>query len=225
MDNRSTPPEEGAQLLKNYISAQMPAIRDWRAGCLAKLLWSPVLGVACLALLYVGVVLIAPWSLHIGRRWTPFLTWHGYGQLHTKDGGEYPLYVSFYPSSHFGSSGLRLNGLRSTGGLQGSGWICTSRGAAQYLDLSGTIYGGWRSTDNSLMEFRLHEHRIVDTGGYWGFFDLRGRWHGPELVMNERGDHGEVGAPFRSGLRVDYASVAFGWGSYSQFKAACAARK
>ncbi|HEV2315019.1 MAG TPA: hypothetical protein VGR94_06920, partial [Candidatus Acidoferrales bacterium] len=62
----------------------------------------------------------------------------------------------------------------------------------------------------------------INTGGYWGFFDLRGRWQGPKLVMDERGDHGEIGAPFRSGLRIDYASVTLGWSTYSEFKAACA---
>jgi hypothetical protein len=213
-------PEQEAELIKNYVSAQLPAVRAQHAGCLAKLLWSPVVGLACLALLYALVAITDPWSLHIGGRWTPFLTWHGYGELQTKNGSRYPLYVSFYPSSH--SSQLHLEGLRPTGGLQGSGWICTSPGVTQYLDLSGTIYGGWRSTDGSLVDFRLLEHRIINTGGYWGFFDLRGRWQGPKLMMAERGDHGEVGSPFHSGLRVDYASVALGWGTYSDFKALCA---
>jgi|GEM_PF-1119455 len=215
-------PEQEAELIKNYVSTQLPTVRAQRAGCLAKLLWSPVVGLACLAIFYGFVILAAPWSLHMGGRWTPFLTWHGYGQLHTKDGAKYPLYVSFYPSSRFRSSGLRLQGLRATGGLEGSGWICTSPGVTQYLDLSGTVYGGWRSTTDSLMEFRLHEHRILQTGGYWGFFDLRGRWQGPKLMMAERGDHGEVGSPFRSGLRIDYASVALGWGNYADFKRVCA---
>lgn len=221
MDNRSTPQQQQAEFIKDYLSGQVPGVgRRARRGCLTKLFSLLLVGILGGALLYGLVAITAPWSFHIGGRWTPLLTWHGYGELVTKNGTEYPLYINFYPSSHF--SQLHLEGLRPTGGLQGSGWLCTSPGVTQYLDLSGTIYGGWRSTNSSLMAFRLLEHRIINTGGYWGFFDLRGRWQGPTLVMDERGDHGEIGAPFRSGLRIDHASVTLNWGSYSEFKAACA---
>ncbi|HEV2306678.1 MAG TPA: hypothetical protein VGR93_14260 [Candidatus Acidoferrales bacterium] len=222
MDNHSMTPEQQqeAELIKNYVSGQLPAIRKHRAGCLAKLFWSPVVGLGCLVLFYAIIGITDPWAFHIGGRSTPFLTWQGYGQLHTKDGKSYPLYVSFFPSSH--SSHLHLQGLRPVGGLQGRGWLCTSPGNSQFLDLSGTIYGKWRTTDGSLMDFRLLEHRIINTGGYWGFFDLRGRWQGPKLVMQERGDHGEVGSAFRSGLRIDYASVTLNYGTYSDFKNLCA---
>ena len=183
-------------------------------GSLGKLFWTLVL---CGVLVYAVVVVMDPWSVHMGGRWTPLLTWHGSGKLHTKSGVEYPLYVSVYPSSHF--SQLRLDGLRPTGGLQGSGWLCTSRGMTQRLELSGTIYGGWRSTEDSLMAFRLLEPKIIDVGQGQGFFDLAGRWHGPKLVMDDRNS---IGNPFRSGLRIEHASVTLDWGSYSDFKAVCA---
>lgn len=183
-------------------------------GSLGKLFWTLVL---CGVLVYAVVVVMDPWSVHMGGRWTPLLTWHGSGKLHTRSGVEYPLYVSVYPSSHF--SQLRLGGLRPTGGLQGSGWLCTSRGVTQRLELSGTIYGGWRSTEDSLMAFRLLEPKIIDVGQGQGFFDLAGRWHGPNLVMDDRNS---VGNPFRSGLRIEHASVTLDWGSYSDFKAVCA---
>ena len=221
MDNRSAQQQQQAELIKDYLSGQVADVgRRARRGCLTKLFSLLLVGILGVALLYGLVAITAPWSFHIGGRWTPFLTWHGYGELQTKDGNRYPLYVSFFPSSH--SSRLHLEGLRPTGGLQGSAWICTSPGVTQYLDLSGTIYGGWRSTDDSLIGFRLLEHKIINTGGYRGFFDLRGRWQGPKLVMDERGDHGKVGSPFRSGLRVDYARVTLGWGTYSDFKNLCA---
>jgi hypothetical protein len=185
-----------------------------RRSPLAKLFGVLVLGGA---LLYAVVVLTGPWALHIGGRWTPLLTWQGAGKLLTKGGIEYPLYVSFYPSSHF--SRLHMDGQRPTGGLQGSGWLCTSRGVTQRLELSGTIYGGWRSTEGSLMAFRLLEPKIIDIGQGQGYFDLVGRWRGPELVMD---DGGHVGNPFRSGLKIEHASVTLDWGSYSDFKAVCA---
>jgi len=169
------------------------------------------------AVFYAVVVLLDPWALHIGGRFTPFLTWQGSGKLLTKGGGEYPLYVYFYPSSHF--SRLHMDGLRPAGGVQGSGWLCTSRGVTQRLTLGGTIYGGWRSTEGSLIGFRLLELKVIDVGQGQGYFDLYGKWRGPELVMDDRGN---PGGQFRSGLRIEHASVTLDWGSYSDFKAVCA---
>lgn len=185
-----------------------------RRGSFAMVFWALLFGGA---ILYAVVVLTGPWAVHIGGRWTPLLTWSGSGKLLTKGGIEYPLYVSFFPSSHF--SQLRMDGQRPTGGLQGSAWLCTSRGVTQRLELSGTIYGAWRTTEGSLMALRLLEPRIINVGQEQGFFDLVGRWHGPELVMDDRGS---IGDRFRSGLRIEHASVTLDWGSYSAFKSACA---
>ena len=139
----------------NYTSR----MRRGGLGCLTQLFLVSVLGVA---LVYGVVVVTAPWAFHIGGRWTPLIIWRGTGKLLTKDGIEYPIYLYFYPSSHF--SQLRRESLRPTGGLQGYGWLCTSPGVTQRLELSGTIYGGWRSTEGSLMAFRLLEQKIFDIG-------------------------------------------------------------
>jgi hypothetical protein len=225
MDNRSAQQQQQAELIKNYLSGEVPMRRRQRGGCLGGLFKLLAIGVFGLAAVYGVVAITAPWSLHIGGRWTPFLQWQGYGQLHAKDGKSYPLYVSFFPSTHF--SQLRIQGLRPVGGLQGRGWLCTSPGSAQFLDLSGTIYGKWRTTDGSLIRFRLLEwntarDRLLGKTMNQGFFDLEGRWRGPELVLDERGDHGQVGEVFRSGLHIDYASVALNHGTYADFKALCA---
>jgi len=185
-----------------------------RRGCLAQLFWVLVFGVA---LVYAVVGVTDPWAFRIGGRWTPLLNWWGSGTLRTKSGIEYPLFVYLRPSSHFLQ--LRLDGLRPTGGVQGMACLCTSRGA-QRLDLTGTIYGGWRSTDGSLMNFRLLEPKIFDIGQGQGYFDLIGKWHGPELVMDDRGNPGN---PFRSGLRIEHASVTLNGSSFwTTCKSACA---
>ena len=173
----------------------------------------------CLAVVYGVAALISPWSFHIGGRWTPLLYWSGSGNLVTK-GGTYPLYLYFFPDSH--SSRLYLDGLRPTGGLQGAAWLCTAPGVTQRLKLSGTIFGGWRSTENSAIEFRLLERKYVDVGQRQGYFYLYGRWQGPALVMEDRG---ELGSMFRSGLKIEHASVIVDWGDYSTFKAVCASMK
>lgn len=167
------------------------------------------------ALSYGVIVALNPWALHIGGRWTPFLTWHGSGKMFTKS-GEYPLFVSFYPSSHF--SRLHMDGLRPTGGVQGYGYLCTARGVTQRLELTGTLYGAWKTTDGGLMAVRLLEPRIFNVGQQRGFFDLTGKWSGPELTMDSRTS---VPEQFRSGLKIEHPSVTLTWDTDSDFKAAC----
>jgi hypothetical protein len=193
------------------ILERMRAAR--RHGCIATLFGLLVL---CLALVYGVAAVTAPWSFQIGGLPTPLWSWSATGTLHAKD-GTYPLYVLFYPDSHF--SRLRLDGLRPTGGVQGSGSLCTSRGVKQYLKLSGTIYNGWSSTEGSLINFRLLELRYFNLGQRRGYFDLYGRWRGTQLVMDDRG---ESESTFRSGLRLEHESVTLERGSYSDFEAACA---
>jgi len=176
---------------------------------------------AILAVIYVAMVCLNPWSLHIGGEWTPLFYWTGTGRLVTSS-GSYPLIVYLYPSSH--ASRLHLDGLRPISGLSGQGWLCTPEGNI-HLTLTGTTFGGWRSTDGALMEFRLLEwkrtrDRLLGTNSHRGYFDLYGYWHGPELAMNDRG---RWSLPFRAGLTVKNASVTLKSGSRSEFDAACAA--
>lgn len=190
----------------------LPRMSARRHGCLATLLKFLLL---CVIVFYGAVGVTNPWAFRIGGRWTPLLYWSGYGKLVTKT-GTYPLYVMFYPSAHF--SRLHLDGLRPTGGLQGTGSLCTSPGVVEALKLGGTIYGGWSSADDALMQFRLLEIRVFNVGQQQGYFDLYGRWRGSELVMDDRG---RANSKFRSGLKIEHASITLDSGSYSDFKAAC----
>lgn len=165
-----------------------------------------------------GIPSAVPWAFHMGGRWTPLLTWTETGQLVTKGGVAYPLFVMLYPSPHF--SKLHLDSERPTGGVQGSACLCTGSGESQYLKLSGTIYNTWKSTEGSLMALRLLELTILDVGQKRaGFFDLMGRWEGPELVMEDRGAWSH---PFRSGLRIEHASVRLRWRPFWNCRTECA---
>ena len=120
----------------------------------------------------------------------------------TKD-RTYPLYVFLYPSPSF--SHLHLDGLQPTGGLQGTASLCASSAVVETLKLSGTIFGGWRSTDDALIEFRLSDFLIVNVGQKQGYFDLYGRWRGPELVMDDRGrSNGTLRAGLKNRARSDH---------------------
>jgi len=174
--------------------------------------------VPILALIYGAMVVLNPWAIHMGGQWTPRLIWTRTDELVTGDTA-HPLLVTVSPSPH--SSRLRLDGLPPTGGISGWGWLCTPQGTTVTRCVSGTIYGAWRSVDGALLEFRLIERLknfpTIQDGGY---VDLFGYWHGPQLVMDDRG---EWSAPFRSGLKIKHASLTLRPGSKSDFDAACAA--
>jgi hypothetical protein len=183
-------------------------------GCLAGLLKLLIL---CVILIYGVVGLTSPWAFHIGGRWTPLLYWSGSGRLVTKD-KTYPLSVFLYPAAQF--SRLRLDGLRPTGGVQGTASLCTSPGVVEVLKLGGTIFGGWRSTNDAVIEFRLLEIRVFNLGQRRGFIDLYGRWRGPDLVMDDRGRANEQ---LRSGVKIEHASITLEPDGSFDFKAQCAA--
>jgi hypothetical protein len=169
-------------------------------------------------LIPVVMAAIMPWAFHMGGRWTPFLTWWGSGRLVTKSGIGYPLFVMLNPSAHF--SRLQMQGRRASGGVQGNACLCISPGVSQYLKIGGTIYGDWQSTEGSLVTLRLLEPTIVDLGQQRaGYFDLIGQWQHSELVLADRASWQRT---FRSGLRIDHASVTLRWDPYWSCKSACA---
>lgn len=187
-------------------------------GCLTKLiLWLLVACAAAWALL----VLLNPWALHIGGRSTPLLYWHGMGTVMSKDGKAYPLYVSFFPGRPQGiHGGGRREGKIVSARLQGTGWLCTAPGSVERMQLSGTMYGGYASDRDSLLEFRLLEWRKPFSVNYQhrGFFDVAGKWHGQDLVMDSPG---EQGIKLNSGAFIDNATVTLRWTDFAEFEATC----
>jgi hypothetical protein len=188
------------------------------SGCLTKLLLLVVVGVV---LGWGLLVVLNPWALHIGGRSTPLLYWHGAGTVLAKNGKTFPLYLSFWPGRPGGfHGGGRREGKMVSAQLDGTGWLCIARGTVERMDLSGTMYGGYTSDSNSLLDFRLLEWRrpFAINPQKRGFFDVAGRWRGPELVMNRPN---EQGIPFKSGLFIDDAVVTLRWASYGDFEVAC----
>lgn len=134
-----------------------------------------------------------------------------------------PLYVYFYPRFR-GMSRLKLNGQRPTNALDGAAWLCSAQGVTQRMDLSGDIYGTYLNTDGNQMGFRLLDARRAFriNPQIRRYFDLWGRWHGPELVMQDDGGWERSFQPDPHDPK-ERASVTFTWGSYSDFKKLCAA--
>lgn len=194
----------------------------WLTGCLTKLvLW----GAAAAAFVWLVIVVMNPWALHIGGRSTPLLYWHGWGRVAAKDGKTYPLYIYFSPGRPLrGHIVSRREGKRMSADLHGMGWLCIAPGTTELMNLSGTMYGGYTSSDDSLFTFRLLEWRkpYQINYPYRGFFDLTGMWHGQELVMDRPG---EQGIPFKSGMLIDNAKVTLHWANFQEFEAACRAMR
>ena len=187
-------------------------------GCLTKLfVWSVIAVVA----VWAFTVLLNPWALHIGGRSTPFLYWHGVGTVVSKDGKTYPLYVSFFPGRPGGfHGGGRREGKTVSAQLTGTGWLCIATGNVERMKLSGTMYGGYASDANSLLDFRLLEWRRPFSINYQnrGFFDLAGTWHGHDLVMDRPR---EQGIRLNSGPYIDNATATLRYATYEEFEAAC----
>ena len=187
-------------------------------GCLTKLLlWAAV----AVVFVWAFTAALNPWALHIGGRSTPLLYWHGDGTLLSKDGKTYPLYVGFFPGRPGGfHGGGRREGKTVSAHLQGTGWLCIAPGSIEKMNLSGTMYGGYLSDNDSLLDFRLLEWRKAFSINPQrrGFFDLAGTWQGPNLVMDRPN---EQGMRLQSGPFIDQATVTLRWASYEDFEAEC----
>ena len=94
----------------------------------------------------------------------------------SKDGKAYPLYVSFWPGKPGRHGGGRREGKLWSADLKGTGWLCIAPGSMERMDMSGTMYGGYTSSDNSLFDFRFLEWRKPFQINYQnrGFFDVAG---------------------------------------------------
>jgi hypothetical protein len=186
-------------------------------GCLTKLV---LFGIAACAFVWVVTVALNPWALHIGGRSTPLLYWHGTGTVVSKDGKTYPLYVSFWPGKPGKHGGGRREGKLWSAALKGTGWLCIAPGSVERMEMSGTMYGGYTSSDNSLFDFRFLEWQKPFQINYHnrGYFDVAGNWKGPLLVMDRPG---EQGIKLNTGPFIDNATVSLRWASYDEFEAAC----
>ena len=187
-------------------------------GCLTKLI---LVMLAAAAFIWVVLVALNPWALHIGGRSTPFLYWHGSGTVVAKDGKTYPVYVGFFPGrSGGGRSGGRREGKIVSSRLTGSGWLCVAPGSVEKMKLTGTMYGGYTSDQDSVIEFRLLEWRkpFAINPQHRGFFDVGGTWHGPELVMDRPN---EQGIKFNTGPFLDNATAKLHWADYAEFEEEC----
>jgi len=153
-----------------------PAVRAGKSGCGCL---GSLGGVMALA---IGLLLLLnPWALHMGGRWTPALIWHGVGKLHASSGATYGLYLELYPDfpqpRRRGGFGVRKN-------LRGTAKICTPDGEIYALTVDGYLAGAWLDADRKPITFYLRS--LADSKPKLRA-DFYGDWQGQELVVDDQG--------------------------------------
>jgi len=140
-------------------------------GCLGSLGLVTLLVVALL-------LLLNPWSLHMGRRWTPALTWHGVGKLHSTTGASYGLFLELYP--HLEHS---RRGPSSRQNVEGTAKICTPQGQIYAMTVDGHL-DAWLDADQKPLTLYL---RSLKSAQPKLRADFHGSWQGEELVLDDKG--------------------------------------
>ena len=145
----------------------MPALRKAmsRWGCLT---WLAITFGAC-GLIFL---LVNPWSLRMGSRWTPFI-WHGYGKLQSTTGADYLLYLRLMP--HMDVS----EGSSDTSNLSGSAALCTPQRAIHNFEVGGAVKA-WLNADRKRMRLNLGTPDGVKPSLA---FRLNGNWEGQETCF------------------------------------------
>jgi hypothetical protein len=140
------------------------------------------------ALLYLILILLAPWNFYFGGHFHPVPGWSGQGWLHSSAaGGDYFLFVRFEPT---------VPGYRKSP-IDGNAFLCTPSGKKFRLRFGGDIPRG-HGTDLRGVPIHLNFH------GWTGLqltpdrrprFDLYGTFGDSELMMEDRGS---LATAFRS---------------------------
>ena len=128
--------------------------------------------------LFAVTILINPWALHMGGRWTPALVWHGVGKLQSTSGASYGLFLEVTPFVHH-------DGTANSNNLTGSAKICTPQGDVYPLTVSGSLKRAWLDADGKPVTFYFYSLKNAATKLD---FELLGAWHGQELVLEDRGN-------------------------------------
>ena len=142
-------------------------------GCLGSLTFAIVLVIGLM-------LLLNPWSLHMGGRWTPALTWHGVGKLHSSTGANYGLLMELSP--HLEHS-RRSSGYGPRKNIEGTAKICTPQGEIYRMTVDGYLRA-WLDADNKPITFYLRSLKDAQPKLR---IDLYGSWQGQQLVLDDKG--------------------------------------
>jgi hypothetical protein len=180
-----------------------------------------VVGGAC----YGTLMLLAPWSFHMGGGFHLLPYWQGVGRMHSQTaGGDYAIYLYFYPQ------GRNRTG---TSHVAGSGMLCTPRGEQIYLTLGGDFANPGADLNGKSARFYMYDRtakRALLGGSPQYRLAFKGRWANPDLVMDDDGslarNFDPQGAPWPKGSHSrpymgEVVPVTVKQGSKADFEVVC----
>jgi hypothetical protein len=115
----------------------------------------------------------------MGGRWTPALTWHGVGKLHSSSGATYGFFMELSPhleQHRVGTHGSRKN-------LTGTAKICTPQGEIYAMTVDGYL-SAWLDAERKPVTFYLRSIKDAQPKLRADFY---GSWQGQELVLDDKG--------------------------------------
>jgi hypothetical protein len=176
--------------------------------------------ISCALLLVVVVMLIIkPWSVHIGGRWTPALTWHGRGKLQSTTGASYDLFMEVSVAMERKS---RLD-------LTGTAKICTPQHEVYPVAVQGYLKDAWLDVDGKQATFYLRNAKDVKPRIN---FTLVGAWQGQQLNLDDKSsmemsfatDGRAKGYLVGSNSPAQTTTGSLHYASEAEFTAACGAK-
>lgn len=181
-----------------------------------------------IGLLLLVTVGLTPWAAHIGGRFTPTLTWDGYGTVQASDGGSYVLFTHLQGGLVRSGTGLACDTFSGCDSLQGSARLCGRGGAVETFRLRGEVHAWW-STDGARTSVDLTGGTPRSLGSGW-VVAFSGRWHGPDLVLADHDNSFTEAFTPRGAIRAitstadaGTAAVTLRYGSSAAFGRACRA--
>jgi hypothetical protein len=152
-------------------------------GCLGSVGFMIVVAVGLL-------VFLNPWSLHMGGRWTPALTWHGVGKLHSTTGATYVFFIEVSPYLEHSRRGA--GGLGPSQNISGTAKICTPQGEVYPVTVTGYLKHAWLDADGKPLTFYLRSKKDATPKLN---LDLYGSWQGQQMVLEDKGNWAMSFAP------------------------------
>ena len=184
-----------------------------------------VIVAGCLFVVGVG---LTPWDLHIGGRFTPTLSWDGYGTVRASNGGRYVLFTHLQGGLVTEGRGVACDNLGGCDTLQGSARLCGRDGSTDTFQLRGAVHSWW-STDGARTSVNLTGGTPRRLGDGW-VVAFSGRWHGPDLVLTDHDNSFTEAFTPRGAIRTvtstadaGTAAVTLRYGSSAAFDRACQA--
>lgn len=171
-------PEQEAQALKAYMTAQMPKRPRRRLTGVKQWL------VLFLALVFVGAVYVGlyPWAFFMGGNFHPLGYWSGWGRMHSKSAGDYFLYVTLSPVT-YGHETFPAWDVKGTGNL------CTPKGESFRLRLGGDMPRKFyvNSVGQPISLWMANWRETLPVGAEKRpSFNLWGHWGEREIVADDR---------------------------------------